>query len=576
VVVQILVTPSEADFGNATTRFVNIRVVPTGTLGPGTSPFTPNFTAPSATVGNPATFTGTISGTDAAAQVIGAVWDFGDGTTSGGLITSHTFNKIGTYLVTLAIVDSLGRTNSVTRSVTVTQGTLPVASFIASPTSVGVNQQVNFNASGSSVEPGHTIVDYAWVFGDGEFGGGEFATHSYHNAGTYTVTLRVTDDAGRKSTNVSSATISVGTAAPSASFTFSPSSPTTGQTVNFNASASTATSGRTITSYAWNFDDGSTGSGVTTSHPFSASGSYSVTLTVTDSAGQTASTSRTVSVTDPAKPTADFNFSPTSPTVGQTVNFNGTLSTAPSGRTITAYAWNFGDGGTATGPQPTHVYAVSGSYSVTLTVTDSAGQTSAPRSQNITVGTLQPPTASFTFSPTNPIIGQVVSFDGSASNAPGGRTILTYTWNFGDGSPAGSGVSTTHTYTTAGTFSATLTVRDSGGQSNTSSPQTITVSGPTTARITVSPDPSSGPAGSSVNVFFDGTASTPANGRSIVSYSWTFQAASGAAPSNSSAVSRSFTAPPATTSVTYTVTLTVTDNLGGTDTKTVSFTINGT
>src|SRR5205814_825690 len=125
-----------------------------------------------------------------------------------------------------------------------------------------VHQTVNFNASGSTAEVGHTITEYAWSFGDGSTGSGQFTTHSYESAGTYTVTLKVTDDVGRKSTLVSQS-ITVGQGGPTASFTFSPSSPLTGTPVNFDASASRASTGRTIVSYSWNFDDGSPlGSGV--------------------------------------------------------------------------------------------------------------------------------------------------------------------------------------------------------------------------------------------------------------------------------------------------------------------------
>src|SRR5262249_48477802 len=261
VVVQILVTPSETDFANATTRSVNIRVVPTGTVGPPTSPFRPDFVPPAATAGNPAVFTATITGTDPQAQVVGLVWDFGDGTTGGGLTATHTFDRTGTFLVTLAILDSLGRVNSVTHSVTVGQGTVPTADITVSPASPAVGQVVNFSGSGSKAEPGHRIVDYAWNFGDGNLGNGELVQHTYHSAGTYTVTLKVTDDVGRKS-DLQKTTISVGgggggTGATLASFTISPSSPTGSSgsdvLVFFDGSGSTASSGAVIVSYVWSF-----------------------------------------------------------------------------------------------------------------------------------------------------------------------------------------------------------------------------------------------------------------------------------------------------------------------------------
>jgi hypothetical protein len=198
--VDILVTPSESDFANATTRTVTIHIVPTGTIGPPTSPFVPNFTPPSATIGNPATFDATVTGTSANASVATYLWDFGDGDTAFGQTVQHIFGDPGTYLVTLAVIDTLGRTNSVSKSVTIGPGTAPtVVEIIASPTTPDVGQAVNFNGSNTTVETGHTIVSYDWSFGDGASGTGQVVAHAYDKAGVYLATLRVTDDVGRQS-----------------------------------------------------------------------------------------------------------------------------------------------------------------------------------------------------------------------------------------------------------------------------------------------------------------------------------------------------------------------------------------
>jgi PKD repeat protein len=108
-------------------------------------------------------------------------------------------------------------------------------------------------------------------------------------------------------------------------------------------------------------------------------------LTVTDSAGETDTTSAAVTVAA-ASPTATFVFSPSAPTVGVNVQFDGTQSTAPAGRTITLYEWNFGDGVTESGASALvgHVFETAGTVTVTLTVTDSTGAT-ATTSQTVTV-----------------------------------------------------------------------------------------------------------------------------------------------------------------------------------------------
>jgi PKD repeat protein len=129
----------------------------------------------------------------------------------------------------------------------------------------------------------------------------------------------------------------------------------------------------TITSYAWQFGDGSTGTGVTANHTYAAAGTYPITLTVTDDAAATATTTRSVTVapTPNQPPTASFTNSCTD----LVCSFNGTGSADPDG-TIASYAWSWGDGtADGTGATPNHTYAAAGSYPVRLTVTDNAGAT---------------------------------------------------------------------------------------------------------------------------------------------------------------------------------------------------------
>ena len=147
-----------------------------------------------------------------------------------------------------------------------------------------------------------------------------------------------------------------------------------GDTVFFNASASTAPAGRSIVSYAWSFGDGDTAAGVTVSHYYAVAATYNVTLTVTDDRGTSASTTKNVIVST-SQPSASFVFSPAAPTTTTAVQFNAGASTSSSGRTITGYAWNFGDGSTATGETMSHTFATPGTYNVVLTVTDSEGET---------------------------------------------------------------------------------------------------------------------------------------------------------------------------------------------------------
>ena len=134
-----------------------------------------------------------------------------------------------------------------------------------------------------------------------------------------------------------------------AGFTFSPSPPVEMQTVVFNAgacatSASTDCTRGSIVGYSWDFGDGGTATGATTTHQFGTAGTYAVTLTVTDALGRAVSATKTCTVSGLAAPKADFTFSPSAPAVGARVQFNAALSTAAPGLTLVTYAWDFGDG----------------------------------------------------------------------------------------------------------------------------------------------------------------------------------------------------------------------------------------
>jgi PKD repeat protein len=153
----------------------------------------------------------------------------------------------------------------------------------------------------------------------------------------------------------------------------------------------------------------------------------------------------------------------------QALGFNGSASSAPSGKSITSYAWLFGDGGSGTGPSPTHIYTVAGNYTATLTVTDSSGATG---SSNVAVQIITAPVSR----PGGPYTGKVgtpVSFNGSASTVPPGQ-LPGFTWNFGDGATA-SGPTPTHTYGSACVCTVSLTVTDdTAGTSFATTTATIT------------------------------------------------------------------------------------------------------
>ena len=173
-----------------------------------------------------------------------------------------------------------------------------------------------------------------------------------------------------------------------------------------------------------------------------------------------------VTPSNASAPVASYTFSPTSPGINDAITFNASASTDEGAACATCtYSWNFGDGTTASGLVVTHAYTSAGTKTVTLTVTDASGAASAPLTQAIavTAGTI---TATVTFSPTNPRVGDTVQFDGRSSTASGSATITSYEWDFGNGQTA-TGATASTTYSAVRVYTVRLTIRDNLGRTAT-------------------------------------------------------------------------------------------------------------
>lgn len=404
----------------------------------------------------------TFDASNSTGTIVTYKWDFGDGfaETPSPIIT-WAYMGPGTYNVTLKVIDDKGLWDTASKNITVYAP--PIAIFTYSPSEPVIDETVIFNASGSHDLDG-SIMNYTWNFGDGTNGTGINVTHAYTAEGNYTVTLNITDNDGL--TNSTSKSIRVTTNYPTASFTYSPTAPIVNQIVTFNASLSTPHGG-TIVSYAWNFGDGTetTEADPIVYHNYTTTGTFNVTLNVTDSEGLWSTDSKSVMVVK--YPIASFTYSPISPLVGETVTFNASTS-KPDGGFLVSYAWNFDDETliSETSPITSHAYRASGNYNVTLNVTDSEGLWDIEY-KSITV--LAPPVASFNYSPTFPIANETITFNATTSQDPDG-TIQNYTWNFGDGNITTVNVPIIiHSYNTFGSYIVRLTVIDNDGYNNSAS-----------------------------------------------------------------------------------------------------------
>jgi PKD repeat protein len=304
-VVRIVATPVVGtDYANAVERAVSIRLVPLGVVLPTNgAPVASFVVSPSAPLTQTAvTFDGSGS-YDLDGRIVSYAWNFGDGSTGTGSPVQHQYALGGSYSVTLTVTDDRGLTNAKSQSITVADGGNPTAVFGFSPAAPRVNQQVFFNAAGSTAALGRTIARYDWDYGNGRQDSGQLAWEVFTKAGTYKVSLTVTDDAGKKGTKSDEVTV-IGTTL-AAVFTISPTAPTATDTVNFDASDSTST--YPIKSYAWDFGDNTreTGATATARHQFTCPGyptptatdmNFTVRLTIRDDQEQTATTTKVVLV----------------------------------------------------------------------------------------------------------------------------------------------------------------------------------------------------------------------------------------------------------------------------------------
>jgi len=357
--------------------------------------------------------------------------------------------------------------------------------------------------------------------------------------------------------------------APTAQLSVTPQA-TPPYTVSASGSGSTATDGKTITSYRFDFGDGTpavTTTSPTTAapHTYAGPGTYTVSLVVTDSGGRNSSpVTSSVTFLPEAPPTARLSLSQLA-TPALTVSANGSASTDPDPTPIASYRFDFGDGtAPVTTVAPTaiaqHTYATTGTYTVTLNATDTGGFTSAPVTASILVQAEQIPVARLSVSQVVPTPALTVNANGSTSTDPDHTPIATYRFDFGDGTAAVTTVAPTataqHTYAAAGSYTVSLIVTDTGGNPSAAVTSSVTVirEDPPTARLAVTQLVT--PA---LTVRADGSTSTDTDLTPIASYRFTFGDGTAAVTTAAPTATAQHTY---ATAGTYTVTVIATDTGG--------------
>lgn len=247
--------------------------------------------------------------------------------------------------------------------------------------------------------------------------------------------------------------------APSISLSGSPPSAVVGVQVTFTATTSDPNGDTVAVSYA--YGDGQTGA--SNVHTYAAAGSYTCTATADDGHGGTATASTVVTITAQpvnglASPVASLSASPTVLAVGQTTQFT------PLCNLSATFSMDYGDG--ITGTPMVYSYAAPGTYNAKALAVTTNGNTSASVLIQV-YGAASIPAAAFN-SDIVGFVGLPMSFDAITSTDLENR-LVSYVWDFGDGSPSGFGAQISKRYLTAATYTVSLTVTDAQGLSNTAS-----------------------------------------------------------------------------------------------------------
>jgi len=409
-------------------------------------------------------------------------WDFGDSNSTLEFNPSHTYGSADTYTVDMAVHDIHGVRQTATLDVTVGASVdKPIAHFDVDQYQPTVFNNVNFDATGSSDPSLSDPLSYIWDFGDGtHYVGTDTEEHAYGDRGMQAVSLIVTNSRGI-SDIFENLLFPMDEGQPFANIIYSPKVGHPSLAVDFDGSQS-GSNGPPIVKYTWQYEDGSgpqVVDGATFSHTFESFGNHFVQLFVEDAVGNVAANAVKVIVYDGTSvpggnhsPVATFSATPD---MGDAYQYHfdpSGSSDADSDELV--YEWKVnGVMQPSNGPDLWYHFPYSNIFQVQLTVYDQWGA-SDTYSQSIDISTVAAQQIVFDYSPIKPVAGSSIQFGAQNTIIPG-STIASYAWDFGDSS-SGTGVSPTHTYSSAGTYTVGLTVTDSASHTFMTSQMVVVVS----------------------------------------------------------------------------------------------------
>lgn len=363
--------------------------------------------------------------------VAGRLWAFGDGETSTNAAPSHKYTVPGMYSVSLTVTNAVD-TDTVTVSNAVTALEHIDAGFTRGPTSGTVPLMVAF--TNTSTGP---YTHSLWSFGDGQTSILAAPSHSYTTAGTYTVSLTVSNAFEADVVTLSNAVTALEPV--DAAFGAAPTQGVVSLTVQF-----TNESTGPYTHSLWSFGTGQSSTDTHPEYAYTTAGVYTVSLTVSNSYDvDTQVLTDGVSVLEHIVPAFSGG-----PLVGETPSLV-TFTDATTGP-VTDWAWRFGDGGTSALSSPSHTYTTSGVFTVALEASNTYETQSMARTNYVTV--LDPPAAAFSATPRRGPRPLSVEFTDQSNG-----NVSHWLWDFGDGHTS-TDQNPSHDYADIGRFSVSLTV----------------------------------------------------------------------------------------------------------------------